>query len=205
MQDPDLQTATASEPLTLEEEYTMQTSWRTDADKLTFIACTPPLSVRECVTPEKEDAPQCMIGDVNLFLSPDSDEDEDVKRENSYALIGEIEIMVAQKEQQGKGMGKEILLAFLWYILHSVAIMMDEYHVSYRNGKKRSYMKYLRVKINKDNLRSIKLFESVGFVKLSTKPNYFGELELRFNVNVDAAKDLVARIGTVPRILEYGS
>merc|ERR1711939_1226447 len=41
MKDEQIQAETASEPLTLEEEYAMQRSWRTDADKLTFIACLP--------------------------------------------------------------------------------------------------------------------------------------------------------------------
>ncbi|EPZ32788.1 Electron transfer flavoprotein, beta subunit domain-containing protein [Rozella allomycis CSF55] len=37
MKNPDLQELTCSEPLTLEEEYAMQKSWREDVDKLTFI------------------------------------------------------------------------------------------------------------------------------------------------------------------------
>jgi hypothetical protein len=37
MADPALQAATASEPLTLEEEYAMQRTWLEDEDKCTFI------------------------------------------------------------------------------------------------------------------------------------------------------------------------
>nr|CCA28243.1 conserved unknown protein putative [Albugo laibachii Nc14] len=37
MSDPILQECTASEPLTLDQEYAMQTSWRDDPKKCTFI------------------------------------------------------------------------------------------------------------------------------------------------------------------------
>ncbi|RWA03124.1 hypothetical protein EKO27_g11980, partial [Xylaria grammica] len=41
MQNEDLREATASDLLTLEEEYENQQSWRTAHDKLTFIVCQP--------------------------------------------------------------------------------------------------------------------------------------------------------------------
>lgn len=37
MKSPEIQKLTASEPLSLAEEYAMQRSWREDDDKLTFI------------------------------------------------------------------------------------------------------------------------------------------------------------------------
>jgi hypothetical protein len=52
----------------------MQQSWRLDHDKLTFIACIPSADEAEKVVSGREDAPNRMIGDVNLFLSP-ADED----------------------------------------------------------------------------------------------------------------------------------
>ncbi|KAF2684823.1 hypothetical protein K458DRAFT_27302 [Lentithecium fluviatile CBS 122367] len=227
MQDPHLQAATASEPLTLAAEYAMQQSWRTDADKLTFIACTaPPVPPTPSPTPpphitaEKGDAPGSMIGDVNLFLSPDSDpdsehEENDVKNDEhrrgdkdeqqTIKAIGEVEIMIASHRHQGQGLGREILLSFLWYILASLDAIMAEYHGVHGDGKtKASQLTYLRVKIDKDNARSVKLFESVGFKKVKEEPNYFGEVELRWPVTSGSLEEIEKRMeGGVPRKVPY--
>ncbi|KAH9904723.1 acetyltransferase domain-containing protein [Xylariomycetidae sp. FL2044] len=105
MQDPAIQQATASEPLTLAEEYANQISWRTSGDKLTFIICQPlplpkpflpaPSSPPSPSTPSPSppptpvvyageiDTPSLMIGDVNMFLTPyhgdDDNEEEEIE------------------------------------------------------------------------------------------------------------------------------
>ena len=221
----DLQKATASEPLTLDEEYAMQKSWRNDADKLTFIVHTglaPSDYTSQSFSGNMKSnyrsansasltPPFTMIGDVNLFLYPmdeDEDEDDQEHQEDPSSLshiptsasptqhvLGELEIMIASKRAQGKGMGKQILLPFLWYILATLNCIMAEYHSANGSGKERSVLKYLRVKIDKDNVRSLKLFERIGFVRTSAEANYFGEVEMRTPVVAGELREVEGKIG----------
>lgn len=155
-----------------------------------------------------------MIGDVNLFLTPsDDDEEEEEEREEdanqeaktsteniARTVIGEIEIMIASKQHRGCGLGKEVLNTFMWYILQSLDGIMSEYREGNVVDAKDVCMKYLRVKIDKDNVRSIKLFESVGFKKVTEQPNYFGELELRWIMEGTSVEKMRGRLGnTVKR------
>lgn len=199
----------------------MQKSWRTDADKLTFIVCAAPSAVDSTaasITAGKEDAPEFMIGDVNLFLTPSDDgdgEDEDESdaenaagRETTRAVssvIGEIELMIASKQHRGQGLGKEILNTFMWYILQSLDGILSEYQSANAAGTEKIAMGYLRVKIDKDNLRSIRLFESVGFRKVTEQPNYFGELELRWAIEAGSSDEVARRLGTEVRSLMFHS
>jgi RimJ/RimL family protein N-acetyltransferase len=196
----EIQKATASEPLTLAEEHAMQRSWRLDADKLTFIVCAAPTeqqgAVEADVAPE-HDAPERMVGDVNLFLFAD-DEDEDEEEgsktdgTSEEPVIGELEIMIARVEARGKGMARETLCAFMWYITSSLSGILGEYRAGEGRGR---VLKYLRVKIDKDNVPSLGLFERVGFKRTSAEPNYFGEVEMRTPVVGGRLVDVEAKIG----------
>ncbi|KAJ5622234.1 hypothetical protein N7528_005466 [Penicillium herquei] len=192
MQDEEIQEATASEPLTLDEEYSMQRSWRQDADKLTFISCRPISQDRTKgsvqLTPEDE-AGENMVGDINLFLRvDDGDEGDEIPQ-----LVGEVELMIAEKVNQRKGFGKASLLAFMRYIIERQTEILDEFvqgsDVSAEQREKLVQsaaatgdvirFQCLSVKIGQANLRSLALFESLGFVKVSEEPSFFGEFELR--------------------------
>lgn len=194
MQDLEIQKATASEPLTLEEEYSMQRSWRTDNDKLTFIVCTHDEERSNgnthAITAGKQDAPQHMIGDVNLFLYDDEDDEEDQDEESPKRVIGELEIMIARKDSQGRGLAQETLRAFMSYIQSHLDSILAEF-----SGGKGVELRYLRVKIDKDNVRSLKLFERLGFDRVSAEPNYFGEVELRTPFIGGQFRDVKAKIG----------
>lgn len=185
MQDPDLQSATASEPLSLAEEHSMQRSWREDCDKLTFIICLPPSHTRPAeqgIQGGRDDGPDRMVGDINLFLFDHDDDDEEegdeaAATEPKAKVVGEIELMIARKDFHRRGYGRASLLAFLDYVLRHWESIAREYDTE---PAKASELAYLRARIHQSNSRSIALFESIGFRALREGANYFGEVELRW-------------------------
>ncbi|XP_015359712.1 alpha/beta-tubulin-N-acetyltransferase 9 isoform X4 [Marmota marmota marmota] len=100
MKSEELQRLTASEPLTLEQEYAMQCSWREDADKCTFIV----LDAEKWQTQPVPTEESCMAGDVNLFLTDIED-----------PTLGEIEVMIAEPSCRGQGFGTEAALLMMSY------------------------------------------------------------------------------------------
>uniref|UniRef100_A0A3P8W359 N-acetyltransferase 9 n=1 Tax=Cynoglossus semilaevis TaxID=244447 RepID=A0A3P8W359_CYNSE len=92
MKSVELQQLTASEPLTLDQEYDMQRSWREDSDKCTFII----LDKQQWADPSVEEE-QCMLGDVNIFLTDPTD-----------PTLAELEVMIAEPSYRGRGFGKEV-------------------------------------------------------------------------------------------------
>ncbi|CAL8260173.1 unnamed protein product [Arctogadus glacialis] len=117
MKSPELQLLTASEPLSLEQEYEMQRSWREDNDKCTFII----LDKQRWSEPAAQEE-QCMLGDVNMFLTDPTD-----------LSLAELEIMIAEPSYRGKGLGKEVTCMMLCYGISKLGIQKFEAKIGLDN------------------------------------------------------------------------
>ncbi|KAI0416811.1 acetyltransferase domain-containing protein [Xylaria grammica] len=180
MQNEDLREATASDLLTLEEEYENQQSWRTAHDKLTFIVCQPAAAsptntgsedAAPAIYAGVDDAPPRMAGDVNLFLTPDDG-----------GLCGEIDIMIAAPEHRRRGRGEAAVRALLRFLAGHRDAVMREYArgasgdaADQQQRQQHPRLTRLVAKINAGNAGSIRLFENLGF-RRDGEPNYFNEV-----------------------------
>ncbi|RPD56239.1 acyl-CoA N-acyltransferase [Lentinus tigrinus ALCF2SS1-7] len=170
MSNEELRELTASEPLTLEEEYEMQRKWQQDDDKLTFIILSgeslPPVPEGDAVSPELL-AGQPMIGDVNLFMKGvPTDEDFEV----------EAEIMIAESAYRRRGVAYTALQMMLSYATDPSSpspLPVPKERLVARIGEK--------------NEASIRLFEKLGFT-LTKRVAVFEEVELRFTAGGDTEK-----------------
>ncbi|EED86487.1 predicted protein, partial [Thalassiosira pseudonana CCMP1335] len=149
MQDPSLLDATASEPLTMEEEVDMQISWRDDERKCTFIILA-------------RDLLDCSSGE------PDTEgEEQPYNTGNKQSTTcteqlsqAELDIMIAESSHRHKGLGVELALTMMHY---------GAFHLHIRR---------FFVKIKNTNNASLKLFrEKLGFVQCAYA-ECFGEYEL---------------------------
>lgn len=105
--------------------------------------------------------------------------------------------MIADKSSQRKGHGKTALLIFLGYILEHWSLIGREFSSSFSSSSSSAsstsfsaalvapQLAYLRVKVHETNVGSIRLFESVGFQRVSETANYFGEIEMRWYTTGD--------------------
>lgn len=132
-----------------------------------------------------------MVGDINLFLRIDDGDDG----KSLPQIVGEVELMIAEKVNQGRGFGRAALLMFMRYIVEHQGPILNEFvsgddvdvetvrklrtGVETAGSSEGLALQCLSVKIGQANSRSLALFESVGFEKCSYEPNFFGEFELR--------------------------
>ncbi|XP_031554134.1 N-acetyltransferase 9-like protein [Actinia tenebrosa] len=106
MQSPELLEQTASERLTLSQEYDMQRSWYEDEHKCTFLI----LDKRKWMDTEQNEI-DSMVGDVNLFFN-----------DNDEPNTAEIEIMIAEHSCRRKGFGKEAVYIMMHYGITNLKI-----------------------------------------------------------------------------------
>ena len=218
MSDAAIRALTASEPLSIDEEYAMQASWRQDSDKLTFIVLgrRPAAHASNAVRDTHDDGVgswqngevRRMIGDVNVFFSPvqsdDVDEDEidgdagdrgqttaDTTQEHD-SYEGELELMIAEPSARRRGFGRLAVLAMMQYTLaHTDDILAAQLASGVERQRR---LVSFTVKIGSTNTPSIRLFESLGFVERKYSA-FFNEHELAIDVgDCQAAQDRIKRL-----------
>jgi len=190
MQDPDLLEATGSEPLTLPEEYEMQQSWRDDRHKCTFIVLDKSMVEGSLVDSEASSSLpidfitnhlSAMVGDVNLFLSEeedDDDKDDDKDKDDKKYPQAELDIMIAEKDRQRNGLGREASLLMMMF------------------GASKLGIRRFFCKIKEDNVASRSLFgDKLGFVQCAYA-ECFREVELELK-----RKDPATTLATLQRLL----
>ncbi|RDA84075.1 hypothetical protein CP532_0479 [Ophiocordyceps camponoti-leonardi (nom. inval.)] len=146
--------ATASEPLSLKEEFENQLSWHDSRDKLTFIIYGPDGLAK---------------GDVNLFL----DERYEGEDEDKHVLEGEVDVMIARRDQRGMGLGSAAVMALMTYFVRNKYRILGEYFGP--GGPLDPSLTRLKAKIKEGNGASRALFRSLGFVQVG-EPDHFGEV-----------------------------
>jgi len=128
-----------------------------------------------------------MVGDINFFLYPWEDDEEEGDRvsnaaEESRYCIGEVDIMIAEPSQRGKGLGRAAVLAFLHFIHRKLPSILQEYEARDKENtapvaSAPLRLKQFMVKIKETNGASRALFKSLGF-RQQGSVNYFGEVKL---------------------------
>eukprot|EP00245_Coleochaete_scutata_P007530 TRINITY_DN22970_c0_g1_i1.p1 TRINITY_DN22970_c0_g1~~TRINITY_DN22970_c0_g1_i1.p1 ORF type:complete len:204 (+),score=33.96 TRINITY_DN22970_c0_g1_i1:242-853(+) len=167
MKDPFLQETTGSEPLTEEEEYAMQNAWAEDAEKCTFIV----LDMARFDSSQPHPHLEAMAGDVNLFLNDAED-----------PLAAEIEVMVAEPQSRGRGLGREAVLLMMWYGIQHLGLRL------------------FRAKIGETNEASLHLFRGLGYVETSHS-EIFKQITTEWRAGSHPLDFIAARIGKVKVLL----
>jgi len=155
------------------------------------------------------DSPDRMVGDINFFLYPWDGEDGENDAASaggvsapshdghgaatSTCYVGEVDIMIAESAERGRGFGRAAVTALVHYISCNLSSILQEHHrgeakqeaniTETAPGSKMDlhlHLRQLMVKIKQANAASIALFNSLGFVQ-DGHVNYFGEVKLVLN------------------------
>ncbi|KAM9971664.1 hypothetical protein ACTFIW_011647 [Dictyostelium discoideum] len=155
MQSEEIREQTASEELTIEEEFENQESWFKDDHKITFIILDKDLLLED----EKEENGysnendiKSMIGDVNIFFNQYEDEG-----------TAELEVMIAESTSRRKGLAREAISIIMGYGIEYLSTITNKYIV----------------KIGESNQPSIQMFKSMNFKQIGSV-NVFKEILLEF-------------------------
>jgi RimJ/RimL family protein N-acetyltransferase len=181
MADEALREATASERLTLEEEFAAQREWAQDPGKQTFI-------VFDRAARSEADAAAGMCGDVNIFLmSEDAAEDYALPASEPAGAAAattaaaaaatsaeplptaEIMVMIAEADQRRRGFASEAVRAMMVFALRS-----------------RGVRRFV-AKISDSNAPSLALFGRLGF-RVARRMPHFQETHLAFEVASEAER-----------------
>ncbi|CAI5444051.1 unnamed protein product [Caenorhabditis angaria] len=174
MADEEIRRLTASDRLSLEEEYEMQRNWREDEDKLTFIVLDATV-----FGGEKKREVGAMVGDVNLFIGEGEAENGD-----GFAQA-EIEVMIAEEAARGKGIATEAVKLIVGYAIETLKI------------------RHFFVKITDDNTSSLHLFEKKLKFTLKSHNKIFNEYNLELEDEEERIQEFIDFFRENARISNY--
>ena len=125
------------------------------------------------------DLSEGMIGDVNLFLTDASDEEDDqaIEQTNSGKVLrkqGELEIMIAEQSARRKGNASQALTLMICYAMQHLHLGPEHF----------------LVRIGMNNTKSIHMFERMGF-EIVKRVDVFQEVEMRVRTRVEQFKWLM--------------
>ncbi|KAJ3860732.1 GNAT domain-containing protein [Lentinula novae-zelandiae] len=179
MENEELRTLTASEPLTLDQEYEMQQKWQMDEDKLTFIilAREGDAFIPDTINPTDSQVSSLpMVGDVNIFFSRTplsvSESTNSLPFDDGQEFTAEAEIMIAEPLYRRRGYAQEALRLMFQYVTETHQVPVKMPHSIPPTS--------LIARISDKNTPSIKLFERLGF-QITKHVEVFEEVELRWN------------------------
>ncbi|KAJ3927989.1 MAG: GNAT domain-containing protein [Lentinula lateritia] len=198
MENEELRTLTASEPLTLDQEYDMQQKWQMDEDKLTFIilAREGDAFIPDTINPTDSQVSSLpMVGDVNIFFSRTplsvSESTNSLPFDDGQEFTAEAEIMIAEPLYRRRGYAQEALRLMFQYVtgcptahfIQNPRVKMSQREETHQVPVKMPHSippTSLIARISDKNTPSIKLFERLGF-QITKHVEVFEEVELRWN------------------------